>query len=99
MSGDQWGFGNPEKQEAFDHSMMDDGTPFDLVFGEFPHSRSDNDVYARFADGSVEDFDGHRVLVRVSLRSMNYLKCSGLSGNEVRKGGWCMIEFNGRKVR
>lgn len=94
---EKWGFGCGE-EKAFDFSQMDDGTPFSIVWGEHPHSRSDNRMYARFTDGKIESFDGHRVLVRVELRSYNYLKCSGLSGNEVRKGGQYRLYFGERMV-
>lgn len=104
MDDKQWGYGsgakglNGEPMKPFGISRMDDGTPFDLVLGEHPHSRSDDNIYARFADGRVEAFDGHRILHRVELRTFNYLKCSGLSGNEVRKGGQYRIYFNDRLV-
>jgi hypothetical protein len=92
-----WGFGNGE-EKPFDASVMDDGTPFTLHFGEHPHSRSDDRIYAKFENGTVEAFDGHRILTRVELRTFNYLKMSGLSGNEVRKGGQFRIWLNGKLV-
>jgi hypothetical protein len=66
----------------------------ELIAGEHPHSRSDNKHYARFADGRIEGFDGHSVVTRVDLREYNYLKQSGLSGDEVRKGGTGKIYFD-----
>jgi hypothetical protein len=95
--GNEWGHGG--KFEKFDETVMDDGTRLEIGWGEHPHSRSDDRMYARLPSGEIEAFDGHRVLVQVTLRTMNYLKCSSLSGNEVRKGGWCLISFNGNPVR
>jgi hypothetical protein len=74
------------------------GQQVELIFGEHPHSRSDNRVYARYPDGRIEAFDGHRVLISVGIESRNYLKESHLSGDEVRKGGTCTIGFNGHQV-
>jgi hypothetical protein len=100
MSEQDWGFGNGSKYSPgpFAVSAMDDGTPFELLFGEHPHSRRDDNIYARFPDGRIEAFDGHRVLTRVNLRTFNYLKCSGLSGNEVRRGGQFQIFLNDKLV-
>src|SRR5690349_3436109 len=95
---DQWGYGNPKDTKPFGRQRMDDGSPFDIVWGEHPHGRQDNRMYARFPDGRIEDFDGHRVRTHVELRTFNYLKCSGLSGNEVRKGGQFRIYLNDRLV-
>jgi len=92
-----WGFGKGD-DKPFDVSVMDGGTPFTLHWGEHPHSRSDNNMYAKFEDGHIEEFDGHRLLTRVELRTFNYLKTSGLSGNEVRKGGHFRIYLNDRLV-
>jgi len=83
----EWGVGDKAEAEAWGHSSMQDGTPLELVWGQYPHSRSDNRVYARFPDGSIEAFDGHRPVLTMKFEASNYLKTSGLSGNEVRKGG------------
>lgn len=95
--GDKWGVGTKAKDKAFDTTMVDK-TPVELIFGEHPHSRSDNTIYARFPGGKVEGFDGHRLLHEIKFRDFNYLKESGLSGDEVRKGGQCTIKINGREV-
>lgn len=65
-----------------------------LFFGEHPHSTSDNNLYAKFPDGHVEGFSGHRLLHHITFEDSNYLKTSGLSGNEVRKAGRCNIYIN-----
>lgn len=72
--------------EAFDRGKMQDGTEFELVMDELPHSTSDNNIFARFKGGKVEAFDGHRVRAKIEVEEYNYLKESGLSGNEVREG-------------
>lgn len=66
---------------------------YELFFGDHPHTRRDDNVYARFDDGRVEGFNGHRVQVAIDLRTSNYLKTSGLSGNEIRKGGRCVVSM------
>lgn len=100
----EWGVGKNADAASFETGKLDDGTPYELIFGEFPHSRSDKEIYARFekrmgADGEkVVGFDGHRIQVRLELRTMNYLKTSGLSGDEVRKGGEWRIWLNDHEV-
>lgn len=82
---ERWGPGNKDKDPSFETGHLDDGTPYELIFGEHPHSRSDNNIYARFKEPmgsereSIVGFDGHRILVRIELRTMNYLKTSYLS--------------------
>lgn len=94
----EWGPGELAKTaQAFDRVLVDE-TAVDLVWGEHPHSRQDDRCYARWPDGRIEAFDGHRVHVEIITRTHNYLKQSGLSGNEVRKGGQCLIRFNGHDV-
>lgn len=101
----QWGYGKGSPYgtrlgetstapKPFDRVAVGE-TAVDLLFGEHPHSRRDNNIYARFPDGRMEGFDGHRVLCTVLFQDYNYLKTSGLSGNEVRKGGTCTITMNG----
>lgn len=94
---ERWGFGDGDPK-PFASSKMDDGSAFTLHQGEHPHTRHDGKVYAKFDNGSVEAFDGHRTLVDIQLRTFNYLKCSVLSGNEVRKGGQFRIRLNGMLV-
>lgn len=95
---EEWGVGDQGSSKAFEQGALGDGTKYDLIFGEHPHGRDDDNIYARFEDGSVEGFDGHRVQVEVSIKTNNYLKMSGMSGNEVRKGGLAEISFDGDVV-
>ena len=83
---DQWGAGDRSKWS--DHGTVVIGTKrYPLIYGEHPHSRSDNKHYVDFGRGEPTAFSGHRILVNVSLESSNYLKSSGLSGDDVRQGG------------
>lgn len=77
---DQWGVGNKADAKAFD--TIQEG---ELIFGEFPHSRQDNNIYLRRKDGSIEDFDGFRRRIDIKVVSSNYLKESEYSGDQVRK--------------
>lgn len=101
---DEWGVGAKANDPSFETGHLDDGTPYELIFGEHPHSRSDNTIYARFKEPmgsereSIVGFDGHRILVRIELRTMNYLKTSFLSGDEVRKGGEWRVWLNDHEV-
>ncbi len=81
---DQWGHG--DKFEPFDTTWMGDQL-IEIGWGENPHSRQDNRMYARTTDGTIHDFNGHRRSVTVNLATSNYMKSSDLSGNEIRK--WC----------
>lgn len=94
---EQWGVGNAAHSKSFDRVPVE-GTTVELIHGEFPHSRSDNCVYARFPDGRIEGFNGHRLLHEITFKDENYLKTSGLSGNEVRRAGRCTIRINGHVV-
>lgn len=101
---EDWGIGSKANAPGFALGHLEDGTPYELVMGEHPHSRSDNNIYARFANevGSegerVVGFNGHRILVRVQLETCNYLKTSWMSGDEVRKGGLWRVWLNGYEV-
>lgn len=86
MSEQKWGVGSKKDAKAFDTITLH-GRPYELFFGEHPHSRCDNDTYARGPDGEIEEFDGHRICWRVEVSEHNYLKESELSGDEIRKGG------------
>lgn len=96
---DQWGVGDQKDAKAFD--IVPQG---ELIFGQFPHSRNDNNVYLRRPDGSIEDFDGFRRLIDIEIKSSNYMKESYYSGDEVRKSvigkifvdGVCLVEEFGR---
>lgn len=98
---EKWGAGAKAQDKAFETVKLgagDDSLNLDLIFGEHPHSRADNNIYARFPDGHIEAFDGHRVHVRFEYSTRNYLKASDMTGNEVRKGGAFNLYFNDRLV-
>lgn len=100
MSDYGWGAGNPDKWRSCG-TVHVGGVATPLVFGEHPHSRMDNNLYVTMErDGHSEPvaFDGHRVMVGVSLETYNYLKSSHLSGDEVRKGGVGKILADGEVV-
>lgn len=98
----RWGYGRGARQfdgtpyAPFARVLVGETNPIevDLLHGEHPHTRRDESVYARFPDGQIEGFDGHRFLCEIHLRDFNYLKTSDLSGNEVRRGGSCKILIN-----
>ena len=101
MSEEKWGFGNPENARPFGVAILgsaDKGCEVELLFGESPHTRSDNQIYAKFSDGHVEEFDGHRILIDVSIKCNNYMKESHYSGDQIRKGGSCVISADGIAV-
>lgn len=92
---DQWGPGkNALKEEAFELGKFQDGVKYELFHGEHPHSRDDNNVYARLKSGVIYEFDGHRIQVKISIETFNYLKSSGLTGDEIKKGGRALIFFD-----
>lgn len=93
MSDDQWGAG--ERANWGNHGLVRVGEQvFPLIYGEHPHSRSDNRHYVEMS-GEPVGFDGHRTLIGVQIESANYLKSSGLSGDEVRKSVGCKILADG----
>lgn len=75
-----WGVGDQKEAKAFD--VIAEG---ELIFGQFPHSRQDNNIYLRRPDGEIIDFDGFRRLIDIEIKSSNYLKESHYSGDEIRK--------------
>ena len=99
---EQWGVGNQADAKAFD--TVPEG---ELIFGQFPHSRQDNNIYLRRPDGEIVPFDGHRRLIDVEITSSNYEKESELSGDEIRKSvvgsiivdGVKLVEIFGREVQ
>jgi hypothetical protein len=97
MMAKEWGVGNQASAKAFGTTQVG-GQTVELILGEHPHSRQDSTTYARWPDGSIEGFNGHRVLKRIEVEEGNYLKTSGLSGNEVRRTCSCKIFFNDRQV-
>lgn len=82
----RWGVGNQSKSEPFDNVKIGD-SDFELIHGEFPHSRQDNTTYARSKENPeiIYDFSGHRLPFKIEIEESNYLKSSGLSGDEIRK--------------
>ena len=77
---EQWGVGDQADAKAFD--TVAEGY---LIFGQFPHSRRDNNIYLRRPSGSIVPFDGFRRLIDIQIESSNYEKESELSGDEIRK--------------
>lgn len=77
---DQWGVGDQADAKAFD--TIDEG---ELIFGQFPHSRRDNNIYLRRGEGDIVAFDGFRRKIDIEIKSDNYLKDSEYSGDEIRK--------------
>lgn len=96
MADEQWGAGDRSKWH--NHGVVQIGRErFPLIYGEHPHSRSDDRHYVEM-HGEVVGFSGHRVLLGVNLESRNYVKDSELSGGDVRKGGTGRILADGDVV-
>lgn len=93
----KWGIGSAKDAKAFDTIELH-GSTYDLIFGEYPNSRQDNNIYARSPSGNIEGFDGHRLCWRVEVEEHNYLKESELSGDEIRKGGSFKLYVNGECI-
>ena len=70
----------------------DKAQEYELLFDE--KSR----IVARFKDGKIQDFDGHRIQVDIGIKTYNYLKQSELSGDEIRRGGTGTIRLNNFQV-
>lgn len=97
MTDEKWGPGSKVNDKAFDTATV--GTErVELFFGEHPHSRQDNSTYARASNGEVIGFSGHRWPVSIEVEEYNYLKSSGLSGDEIRRGCQARIKIDGRHV-
>lgn len=94
---DQWGPGDLSKARSLSHKALigKNREPVELFFGEHPHSRQDNDIYAKMPDGEIVGFDGHRPLIEFCFVPVNYVKRSELSGDEIRKGGEVKFLFDG----
>lgn len=99
-----WGYGkgysirlDGDPHEPFDKVKVGEQW-VDLLHGEHPHSRQDNKTYARFPNGMIEGFNGHRLIHEITITESNYLKTSGLSGNEVRKSCVGVVKINGHEV-
>lgn len=94
---DTWGAGDRSKWSNHGTVMVGDRI-YPLIWGEHPHSRSDNRHYVDMGRKEPVGFAGSRVLISVALESRNYLKSSGLSGDEIRKGGSGQITADGEVV-
>lgn len=94
MSNDQWGVGKEANAKPFD-TVIVHNKPYDLIFGEHPHSRQDNNMYIRDKTGHIEAFSGHRNPFKIEIEETNYLKESHISGDEVRKGGSAKLYVSG----
>ena len=92
-----WGVGAKKDEKAFDTIQLH-GATYELFFGEHPHSRQDNSIYARSPSGQIESFDGHRLCWRIEVEESNYLKESELSGDEIRKGGSYKLFVDGECI-
>lgn len=95
---DQWGPGSKEHWRYKDETVLVDGRIARLFSGEHPHSRSDNNLYAELERDHVVGFSGHRVCTRVDVVESNYLKQSGLSGDDVRGRCEGLLYMNDRLV-
>jgi len=96
-SEEKWGIGDKDKEQAFDTVSVGEDI-VDLIFGQHPHSRQDNRIYARTKSGEIYDFDGHRLPFKIEIELYNYIKCSHLSGDEIRKGGTARLFLNGQQI-
>lgn len=84
MEEQKWGIGNKKDGKPFDSVKIGDEI-VPMIYGEFPHTRQDNHIYIK--EGSeYTGFSGHRMPFKIEIEEYNYIKRSGLSGDEVRKG-------------
>lgn len=92
----RWGVGKEDKSEPFDTVKIGQ-SDFELIHGEFPHSRRDNTTYARSKDNPqrIYGFDGHRLPFKIEIEESNYLKSSSMSGDEIRKSCTGKLSLNG----
>lgn len=94
MKEQKWGVGNRKDEKGFD-TVKVNGQSYELFFGEFPHSKQDNNMYVRSDSGRIEGFSGHRIPFKIEIEEHNYMKESELSGDEVRKGGSAKLYVDG----
>jgi hypothetical protein len=95
---EKWGVGeNPKEKQAFGKTIVD-GHEYDLIFGDYPHSRQDNTIYARDKEGRVTGFDGHRLPFKIVIEERNYMKDSELSGDQIRKSCKGELWLNGIQI-
>lgn len=98
QTSERWGVGDQADSRAFDTTTVEDSI-VELIHGEHPHSRNDNSVYGRNpVTGAVHEFDGHRRLIDITIKSSNYLKTSDFSGDEIRKSVVGAIISDGTQV-
>lgn len=90
MENKKWGVGNATQKKAFDTVKMKDEN-LELIFGENPHQRQDNNIYARTENGSIYGFAGHRRPFKIEIEEYNYLKSSEFSGSQIRKS--CIVKI------
>ena len=94
---EEWGVGNKAQSKPFATALLGSGVregepiTVELLHGQYPHSRRDENTYARTPSGEIYAFNGHRPLIDFKFESYNYLKTSEWSGDEIRKGGSCTI--------
>lgn len=98
MENEGWGPGNAAATLPAFRKVTIGNIQAELIHGDYPHSRQYNATYIRLPSGSVEGFNGHYVCWGVQIETRNYLKTSGLSGNEVRKGGSIKLTVDGAVV-
>lgn len=97
MSDEKWGVGDAKDSKAFD-TITIHGKSYELIHGEHPHSRRDNNMYARDKNNNIISFDGHRRPFKIEIEEYNYLKESELSGDEIRKGCSVKVYVGGIQV-
>jgi hypothetical protein len=98
QTSERWAVGDQADSRTFDTTTVD-GSIVELIHGEHPHSRNDNSVYARNpVTGTVHEFDGHRRLIDITIKSSNYLKESDFSGDQIRKSVVGAIISDGTQV-
>jgi hypothetical protein len=95
----KWGVGDKGASKAFD-TVKIGNEDYELIFGEHPHSRQDNTIYARSKKYPEEiiGFDGHRLPFKIEIEESNYTKRSGLSGNQIRKACSGKLFLNGIQI-
>lgn len=94
-----WGAGKEATSKPFD-TVKIGAMDYELIHGEFPHSRRDNNTYARSKDNPerIYDFDGHRLPFKIEIEESNYLKSSSMSGDEIRKACTGKLSLNGTTI-
>lgn len=94
-----WGVGKEANSKAW-RDVKVRGEDYELIHGEFPHSRQDNNTYARSKENPQEiyEFDGHRLPFKIEIEESNYIKRSDLSGDEIRKACKGKLFLNGVQI-